>query len=170
MKPMTRLSLGLFAAWSLHDAEELLTMAKNTQRLLPQLPRWVPLPVTDQIRNEGMSQKHVNTALAMMAVLVAITSAQGIRTQGRSALFRGSVLAFGVHGFTHIASVIVMRGYTSGVVTSPVIVIPYWLHARRVLREHGLRDNDRAATRAALSVLPLLLGVHGVVGIACRRS
>ncbi len=163
MKPMTRLSLGLFTAWALHDAEELLTMAKNTQKLLPQLPRWVPILVTSRIRNEGMAQKHVNTALAIMAVLVAIVSAQGVRTQGRSALFRGAVLIFGVHGFTHIASTIATRGYTSGVVTSPVVVILYWLHARRVLREHGLKDNDPPATRAALSVLPLLFGLHGFV-------
>lgn len=163
MKPMTRLSLGLFTAWALHDAEELLTMAKNTQQILPQLPRWLPIPVTNRIRNEGMSQKHVNTGLAIMAVLVAIVSAQGVRTQGRSALFRGAVLVFGVHGFTHIASTVMMRSYTSGVVTSPVIVIPYWLYARRVLREHGLKDNDPPATRAALSVLPLLFGLHGFV-------
>lgn len=169
MKPMTRLSLGLFAAWALHDAEELLTMSKNTQKLLPQLPHWVPIPVTKQIRNEGMSQKHVNTGLAVMAVLVAAASAEGVRTQGRSPLFRGSVLVFGVHGFTHIASTVILRRYTSGVVTSPAIVIPYWLHARRVLREHGLKDNDAASTSAAISVLPLLFSLHAVVAKMLQR-
>lgn len=67
----------------------------------------MPIPVTKRTRNRGTSQKHVNVALAIMALLIAI------------------------------ASVAVMRSYGSGVVTSPVIVIPYWMYARRVLREHG---------------------------------
>lgn len=167
MKPMTRLGIGLFTAWALHDAEELLTMAKNTQKPLLRVPHWVP--VSARIRNEGMSQEHVNLGLAIMAVFVTIASAQGVRTQGRSVIFRGAVLIFGVHGFTHIASAVMMRSYTSGVVTSPVIVIPYWLYARRVLREHGLKDNDAAAIGVALSVLPLLFGIHGFVAKVLKR-
>ncbi len=169
MKPITRLSLGLFATWAIHDAEELATITKNSQKILPQVPAWVPLPVPKRIRQQGMSQKHFNVAVSIMAILVGAAAAEGVRTQGKSRFFRGAVLAFGVHGFTHIASAVAMRSYTSGVLTSPVVVIPYWRYAHHILQKHGLSDNDRDAIHTALLVLPVLLSIHGVVAWILER-
>ncbi|MDO5077924.1 MAG: HXXEE domain-containing protein [Corynebacterium sp.] len=79
-----------------------------------------------------------------------------------SPLFRGALLAFGLHGFTHILFAVIAGRYTTGVATSPIIVIPYWIYARSALRKEGLRDNDPQAFAIAVLVLPVLVLVHVV--------
>lgn len=160
MNDLTRASLGLFAAFAVHDAEELVTMAPTSRRVLSRVPKWVPIP--DELRTRGVSQTHVNVRIGIMAALVATATVAGVRTQGRSAWFRGGLLAFGAHGFTHLASAVVWREYTTGVATSPTIVIPFWLWARRVLRRNGIREHDAKSTAVAVSVFPLILATHAV--------
>jgi hypothetical protein len=53
-------TLGLFAAWVVHDLEELLTMAAWTSRQAHRL-RWA----------RPMSQAHVNVGISLMGVVVA---------------------------------------------------------------------------------------------------
>lgn len=158
MNEMTALSVGLFAAWAAHDTEELITMSTTSRGAVARTPALALLP--PEYRERGISQAHVNLAIGLMAVPVAGASVAGVRTQGRSRWFRGAVLAFGAHGVTHLAASVATRGYTSGVATAPVIVIPYWMLARRVLRRHGLHRIDATIAAAACSVIPLLLGVH----------
>ena len=160
MNDLTRVSVGLFVAFAVHDAEELVTMAPTSRRVLSRTPTWVPIP--DDLRTRGVSQSHVNVGIGIMAALVAGTAVAGVRTQGRSAWFRGGLLAFGAHGLTHLASAVASREYTTGVATSPTIVIPFWLWARRVLRRNGIREHDAKSTAVAISVFPLLLAVHVV--------
>ncbi|MEZ5089787.1 MAG: HXXEE domain-containing protein [Micropruina sp.] len=160
MKDTTRVSLALFAAWAVHDAEELVTMSRNSRRVLARLPRWMPIP--DDLRARGLSQAHVDLSLALMAASIAAASMLGVRSGGRSVLFRGALLAFGAHGFTHLAGSVVTRGYTTGVLTAPTVVIPYWLWAWRVLRRNGIRDDDGPASAAAVANLALLFGIHAV--------
>jgi hypothetical protein len=52
-----------------------------------------------------------------------------------------------------------LRQYTTGVATSPTIVIPYWLWARRALAREGLSDRDGTLRWAAATLL-LLPVVH----------
>jgi hypothetical protein len=52
-----------------------------------------------------------------------------------------------------------LRRYTTGVATSPTIVIPYWLWARRALAREGLSDREGTA-RWAVAALLLLPVVH----------
>ncbi|CAM2905800.1 HXXEE domain-containing protein [Actinomyces slackii] len=151
---MNCVCMGLLAAWALHDAEELVTMSPASARTLRRLPRAVPM--TEGLRERGVSQEHVTLSIGIMAVIVTAVSRRGIRSGGASPLFRGAVLAFGVHGLLHMAGAAALRGYATGVATSPTIVLPYWIWARR-----GLSDIDRSAVLAALSVVPLLSVVHG---------
>lgn len=158
MDARTALSAGLFAAWAVHDAEEVATMAATSRRVLGAAPRKLPIP--EPLRSRGLSQAHVTLSVALMSLPVATAAFQGIRTRCRSRWFRGAVLAFGVHGFTHLASSVATRGYTTGVATAPVVVLPYWFLARRVLHQHGLAEIDRSTAAAALAVLPLTVGAH----------
>lgn len=158
MNDLTRASLGFFAAFAIHDAEELVTMAPSSRRVLARVPKWAPIP--DDLRMRGLSQTHVNAGIGIMAALVATASVAGVRTEGRSVWFRGGLLAFGAHGFTHLATAVAAREYTTGVATSPTIVIPFWLWARRVLRRNGIREHDAKSIAVAVSVLPLILGTH----------
>lgn len=158
MQQITAVSAGLFVAWAVHDAEELVTMAATSRRVFARAPDWLPVP--ESLRTRGLSQTHVNLSIGLVALPMALASIQGMRTRGKSRWFRGALLAFGLHGFTHLANSVAAQGYTTGVATALVIVIPYWLLARRVLRRYGLDAVDRGTTVAAIAMGPLTIGAH----------
>lgn len=168
MKPTTAISLGLFAAWAVHDAEELVTMAPTSRRVFRQLPDLLPIP--QSLRERGLSQKHVNVSLGLMAVPVALSAVAGVKTGGTSPWFRGGLLAFGVHGFTHLLSSVATRSYTTGVATAPVVVLPYWFIARRVLQQHGINSSTRTVAATALAAIPLTVGVHLISAALLRED
>jgi len=166
MQRTTTISLGLFAAWACHDLEELFTMRDTTRALAARTPEWVPIPA--DVRQDGLSQQHVNLGISLMGAYIAAMAAVGVRSRGRSRLFRGVLLAFGLHGFGHIGATAALRQYTTGVATSPTIVIPYWLWARRALAREGLSDRDGTAPPAAASIL-LIPTVHLVTRLLLNR-
>jgi hypothetical protein len=157
MQRTTTVSLGLFAAWACHDLEELFTMRETSRVVAARMPDWVPMP--DDVRRDGFSQQHVNLSISLVGAYLAGVCAVGVRSQGRSPLFRSALLGFGLHGFGHIGGTVALRRYTTGVATSPTIVIPYWLWARRVLAREGLSDRD-GTVRWAAGTLLLLPVVH----------
>jgi len=155
---MTKVALGLFATWAVSDVEELWTMRRSSREMLPRIPKVVPIP--PKLRQEGVSQRHVTAGIATMGVLMGSAAALGVRSQGRSAIFRGVLLGFGLHGFGHLGMTLAARRYVTGALTAPTMVIPYWLWARRELAKEGISDADRAATAVAIAGMPLLMGVH----------
>jgi Protein of unknown function with HXXEE motif len=158
MKRTTKVSVGLFATWAISDLEELWTMSRNSRGVMRKLPKAVPVP--DTLRREGISQRHVATGIGMMGLVMGAAAALGVRSGGRSPVFRGVLLGFGLHGFGHLASAAAMRQYTSGVATAPTMVIPYWLWARKELAKEGITDVDRATIAVAAAGVPLALAVH----------
>lgn len=150
--------MGLLVAWTVHDLEELATMPRESRRTLDRLPQWVPLP--EDLRVRGLSRREVALAIGCVGSVMAGASLAGLRTRGRSPLFRGAVLAFGLHGAGHLAASLGARGYTTGVATVPVVVLPYWLHARRVLDRYGLSEADHPAVAVALAGVPLTVAAH----------
>ena len=168
LKPTTAISLGLFAAWAVHDAEELVTMAPTSRRVFRQLPDFLPIP--QSLRARGLSQKHVNVSLGLMAVPVALSAAAGVKTNGKSPWFRGGLLAFGVHGFAHVLSSVATRSYTTGVATAPVVALPYWFIAGRVLQQHGISGSTRTVAATALAAIPLTVGVHLISAALLREG
>ncbi|HEX6586183.1 MAG TPA: HXXEE domain-containing protein [Solirubrobacterales bacterium] len=157
MQRTTTVGLGLFAAWACHDLEELFTMRETSRVVAARIPDWVPIP--DDVRQDGLSQQHVNLSISLVGAYLAGVCAVGVRSQGRSRLFRSALLGFGLHGFAHIGGTIALRQYTTGVATSPTIVIPYWLWARRAIAREGLSDREGTARWAAATLL-LLPVVH----------
>lgn len=83
---------GLPAAWAVHDAEELMTMAGWTRRAHPRPERRLPWDRLD------VSQPHVTTAIGLMGGATAGAAAMGARTGGRSATFQAVPAGFGRHG------------------------------------------------------------------------
>lgn len=164
--PVTRaVTWGLFAAWLVHDLEEVATMRADSRRLLARVPDRVPLP--GGWREGGLPQRQVNAAVALMGTAVVAAAAQGHRTGGRSGLYQSALLAFGLHGFGHLALSVAARRYTTGVITSPTVVIPFWLWARRRLRTAGVPST--ASPRATAAVVPLLWTAHGLAYLLTRR-
>ncbi|TFV63690.1 HXXEE domain-containing protein [Geodermatophilus sp. DF01-2] len=125
---------GLFAAWALHDAEELCTMAGWADRARPRLEQnlpWVPAAVWDRM---SVSQEHATAAIGVMACVIGTAAARGAHTNGRSPLYQATLAGFGLHAVPHLASAVVTRGYTPGVLTAPTVVAPFALWAWRRLR------------------------------------
>jgi hypothetical protein len=116
-----------------------------------------------------MSQAHAGVAVGLMGGLMAVASGLGARTGGRSAVFQAALAGFGVHGVVHLAQAALFRGYTPGVVTAPIVVIPYSVWAWRRLRRAGVPARGPGA---AVATFPLLLaGVHALAhALTARRA
>lgn len=148
MSRIGRATAGLFVAWCAHDLEELLTMSATTRALLPDLPDCVPLP--NGAREHGLTTRYFATAIATVGLIIAAASVRGYRTSGRSAFYQNALLAFGLHGIGHVAISLAAGRYASGVVTSPTIVVPFWLWATRTHDRAGVPK--RRSVPAALAV------------------
>jgi Protein of unknown function with HXXEE motif len=146
---------GLFVAWMAHDLEELATMSDTSRTLVRRLPNWMPLPAS--VRQQGVTARYVATAIPAVGLVVATASVRGYRTQGRSAFYQNTLLAFGLHGLGHIAASLLTRGYTSGVATAPTVVLLFWLWATQALEEAGVPN--RRSLPAAIALLAGSLAV-----------
>jgi Protein of unknown function with HXXEE motif len=140
---------GLFAAWMVHDLEELATMSANSRALARRLPDWVP--VAASVRERGFTQRYVATGIRAVGVVIATASVRGYRTRGRSAFYQNVLLGFGLHGLGHIGMSLLARGYTSGVATTPTVVIPFWLWASRELQQAGVPNRRSLLAAIALT-------------------
>jgi Protein of unknown function with HXXEE motif len=167
-KPVT---LGLFAAWLVHDMEEWFTMgpwSRNHAR-----PDWGPARWT-RLRwlQFGVSDDHVHVGITIMGALVAAAAIAGACTGGRSRFFQACVAVFGLHGIGHLALSAGFWGYTPGVATSPIVVIPYSVWAWRALGRAGVRGSaHRSMVDVAIAaiLLPVVLaGTHTIAAILTR--
>lgn len=162
-------TLGLFAAWAVHDLEELVTMPGWADRARPRLRRrlpWVPERVWSGL---AVSPEHARAAIGSMGVLIAGAAIAGARTNGRSAFYQCTLLAFGGHSVSHLALSAATRGYTPGVVTAPVLVAPFSLWAWGRLRAAGVAGSPGGPSWGALGMLPLALaGAHGGAAVLTR--
>lgn len=137
--------LSLWGSYLANDGEELATMARTT----------------------GLPQRHVQVGVAVMGALYAAAVADGIRTRGRGRLYQDVQLTFGAHGFGHLAASALHRGYTTGVATSPTVVLPQWWWASRHLRAAGVPRTSHAL-RAALVTGGWLALAHAIGAYAAR--
>ncbi|GGW56101.1 membrane protein [Streptomyces lucensis JCM 4490] len=114
-------------------------MPRWTRSQVPELREQFPR-VPDRIWRhlQSIDEREFATAVAGMAVVVAAASADGYRTGGRSAFYQWALNGFGLHGLVHLAQAAVVRGYTPGSATSPLVVIPFTLWARGQLRRAGV--------------------------------
>ncbi|MFI7442287.1 HXXEE domain-containing protein [Nonomuraea indica] len=157
---------GLLAAWTVHDAEELATMARWTREARPRLAERYPGLPWDRLE---VSQRHVTVAIGLMGGVVAGAAALGARTGGRSRTFQAVLAGFGAHGVVHLAQSVAVRGYTPGAVTAPLVVLPFTAWAWRRLRSSGVPVHGGVATWTGLAALPLALGgVHALAHVLTR--
>jgi hypothetical protein len=165
---------GLFVAWLVHDVEELVTMPywgrRNADRLRRRYPR-VPERVWHLI---DFSPAHVYLAIGMVGVVMLAAAWDGARTGGRSAVFQIALAGFGLHGLVHLGQSALARGYTPGVLTAPVVVLPFSLWAWWALARHGVPGRiDGTGILLAILLLPLLVGgahalARGVLALGRR--
>ncbi|MBK3567879.1 HXXEE domain-containing protein [Streptomyces sp. MBT62] len=163
---------GLLAAWAVHDLEEVATMPGWARGRVPELRQRYPrVPERVWRRLESTDGREFATAVAVMGGVVALAAADGHRTGGRSAFYQAALNGFGLHALTHMTQSAAVRGYTPGVVTSPLVVVPFTLWARGRLRRAGVlrptrpRDVARGAALAAAATV----GTHVVARQLLRR-
>lgn len=166
MEPMTVATAGLFCAWVVHDAEELLTFQETSRRIFNRLPEAVPLPAG--WRDGGFPHRQIVTGMSIMGAVMAAASVEGYRTRGRSMLYQTVLLGFGLHGIGHLVAAAGLRGYASGVATSPTVVIPFWLAATRYLDANGVPVR-RSLPLAAASI-PVAIGGAHVIAFVVNRA
>ncbi|WP_137993076.1 HXXEE domain-containing protein [Streptomyces vilmorinianum] len=136
---------GLFAAWALHDAEELALGPRWLREHLPELrERFPDVPEAVWTVMEGVDEREFAVAVAAMGAVVASAAVAGQRSGGRSGFYQAALTGFGLHGLVHLAQAAAVRGYTPGSVTSPLIVVPFTLWARGRLRRAGVLRPTRA--------------------------
>ncbi|MFD5750597.1 HXXEE domain-containing protein [Streptomyces sp. NPDC127033] len=147
-------TLGLLAAWMVHDAEELATGPGWIRANLPALRERFPAAPERLWHALGSVDEHeFAVAVGVMGTIATAAAVTGRRTGGRSGFHRGALDGFGLHGLVHIAQAVAVRGYTPGSVTSPLLVVPFTLWARGRLRRAGILRPTRARDVAAGLVL-----------------
>ncbi|MFE6103255.1 HXXEE domain-containing protein [Streptomyces laurentii] len=130
---------GLFAAWALHDAEEVAFGPRWVRENLPLVRERFPRAPEVVWRALGaVDDREFRAAVGVMAAIVGSVAVAGARTGGRSAFYQGALNGFGLHGLVHLAQAAAVRGVTPGAATSPVVVIPFTLWARGRLRRAGV--------------------------------
>ncbi|MFJ9825359.1 HXXEE domain-containing protein [Streptomyces sp. NPDC101160] len=171
--PNALVTYGLFAAWALHDAEEVVFgprwMRENLPRLRERFPA-VPERVWQALGS--VDDREFRAAVAVMATIVGAAAVTGARSGGRSAFYQGALNGFGLHGLVHLAQAAAVRGVTPGSVTSPLLVIPFTLWARGRLRRAGVLRPTRA--RDVVAGLAIAAGAtavsHTVAGKVTGRG
>ncbi|MBP2370928.1 HXXEE domain-containing protein [Pseudonocardia parietis] len=158
---------GLFAAWLVHDAEELVMMPRWMARARPRLERRFPSAPATLWRRMEPDQAHTALAIGFVGCLVAAAAYDGDRTDGRSPFFQAVLAGFGAHAVPHVGSAVVTGGYTPGLLTAPTVVVPYSLWASRELRRAEVETAE--VPTVALACIPLAIGAaHLAAGAALK--
>jgi hypothetical protein len=151
------IAAGLFATWAIHDLEEIFGVRYWRTRAIPRLRTRYPRVPEAVWRRAEIETGQMAIAVSLVAIPVGVISVRGVGTGGRSPLFQAAVTAYGLHGAGHVAGSLLVRDYTPGVLTSPLIVVPYAVWARHRLRRIGvwqpLAGRDFALSLLAVPVL-----------------
>ena len=147
----------------LHDAEELMTVAPWLREHGRELP-----PVVQPFM--GVTTRQF--ALAIMVLLAGIVAAAAhgawrAKRGGRSLPF---LLVAGMlvgNGLTHLAQAAIFRGYTPGVLTALLLVLPYGYLLGEQLRADGLVTRRSWAAAIAVGMV-LQAPVAALVLVAVR--
>jgi hypothetical protein len=152
-----------------HDLEELITM-----------PAWIA-GHWEGLESLGVSKflpdsvPQLVSAIGILLLVFCIVTFGAVRSgmQGSWSIAYQILLgAFFLHAFTHIAQAIYFSGYTPGVVTAVVLVIPVCLYLYGKLLKSGLVTMKSAILTAVLGIValvPVLLVILFLSGLATRR-
>ncbi|GAB2877935.1 hypothetical protein GCM10027074_52570 [Streptomyces deserti] len=96
-------TLGLLAAWAVHDTEELAVGPRWIREHLPELRgRFPGAPEGLWRALEGVDEREFAVAVGVMAAVVGAGAVAGRRTGGRSATYQAMLDGFGLHGLVHL--------------------------------------------------------------------
>lgn len=157
-------------AFLIHDGEEVLTAERFWREHRDRLP--LPGGIT---RRGKITTAAIGVGVGYEFILVCLTSLLAARSRrpGRAMnLFTAALAVLFLNVFTHLGQTAWLRAYTPGVVTAPLVALPYTLYAFHRLFQAGLitpRSFARAMAAGALLGIPLVLSAHLVGLIVTRR-
>jgi Protein of unknown function with HXXEE motif len=162
---------GLLLAWAAHDLEEVLTFGPWTRAAVPRLRERFP-QVPDRLWRtlESTDEREFAIAVAIVGACMATAAAAGQRSGGRSRYFQLMLAGFGLHAVGHLASAAGTRGYTPGVVTSPLIAVPFSVWAIRALKDAGVwRPISASDIVPGIALALVVLGGSNAIARALPR-
>ncbi|WP_010271121.1 HXXEE domain-containing protein [Paenibacillus senegalensis] len=126
-----------------HDFEEILTVENwvktNQEKVLSRVPVFVQNLLSDSFKMNTLHFSKdvfwIYTAIVLSTILAVFFSFYY--------LFLAFLFLFFIHGFTHLGQAAWLRSYTPGVITTPLLVLPYSLYAYyRLLAEEVISSRD----------------------------
>lgn len=151
-------------AYVVHDAEEFVTRQAWLAKHGVSLTQWMRqvLGANPIMPIQTMSEAQVLRAMAvLLLVFVGVTAAFATwRSPVARVMFLIVLGAFFVHGLAHVAQAVVFGGYTPGVATAIVVVIPASLLIYRQLSKaepDSVRTTLITAGIGALLIVPAIL-------------
>lgn len=151
-------------AFLLHDLEEIITMETfvcATRESMPPFLRDLAEIKTPQ----------VGLGVAMEFVLITFSSFLASRAARNMHLFTLLLAGFYIHAFGHLASAIVLRRYTPGVITTLLVVLPFSRYVSRRLEHSGIisqSDWKQSKLTGSLILGPFLVGLRQLVKTIIR--
>jgi hypothetical protein len=152
-----------------HDLEELITMPAWIAR------HWEGLQSLGVSKFLPDSMPQLASAIGILLLVFCIVTFGAVRSRMQgfwSIAYQILLGAFFLHAFTHIAQALYFSGYTPGVVTAVVLVIPMCLYLYGKLLNGGLVTMKSAILTAVVGIvalLPVLFGILFLSGLATRR-
>ena len=145
-------------AFAAHDLEEVLAAPGWSERAAERMGARHP-GVARALGNAfPMSQREMTIAVAVVAAGAAGVTAASLRDlDGELQPLRAALGAFSAHSLTHLAASVVFRGYTPGLATVPLVIVPYSLWAWARLGRAGVVGSRADAIRAARTGLAVAL-------------
>ena len=165
-------SYGLLLAWAVHDLEEVLAFERWTRTAVPRLRERFPrVPTLVWRRLESADAQEFALAVALVGVFMAVASAAGQASGGRSRYFQLMLAGFGLHAVGHVAASAGARGYTPGVVTAPLVAAPFAAWAMWRLKAAGIWEklSGRDVVPGTALALAVFVGSRAVAR-ALNRS
>jgi hypothetical protein len=134
-------------AFVLHDLEEVLAATwwtRHGPQLLTRAHPCLPPAVVRATTRTSTPQMAVATSVVGLGVAAVSGAALAGR---RDRPLRAATVVFTAHGITHLGSALSVRGYTPGVATAALVVLPWGRWALRLLRADDRRDCITRPTR-----------------------
>ena len=117
--------LSFIMIFMLHNLEEIITIEKWRQRTYPRIAHKIP----SFIRKELESNKITTVQFAVVVFVLSVVVSGGLIYTSvfeQYFIFLGVCLFFAANIFTHPLQSLYLRCYTPGVITSLLLVIPYY--------------------------------------------
>jgi Protein of unknown function with HXXEE motif len=157
-------------AFALHDLEELLTAPVWSKHAVERIyPR---SPVLARALRHVLPVSRTEMAIAVGAVSAGIAGVTAVSlraSDGDLRLLQIALAGYASHSAAHVGASLVFGGYTPGLVTVPLVVIPYSLWACSRLRQSSVAMTKREAVRSARTGLAFALTL-ALVGHRLARA